>query len=281
MQTRPQCNLCFLRQCEEAARYLKLTQHQTHELKNRAEKLLQTLPDDAIPPLRASRVHALIREWSNNPDPYLHAKQRSTQHALSLYPELKQRLQQLADPLDGAIRLAIAGNIIDLGISATYDLEANIERVLSEPLAIDEMAQLKQAIADTNTILYLADNAGETVFDRLLIETLPIPVTYVVKGGPAINDATLKDAVEAGIDQSCTIIDQGAATLGTLLDECSSAFRDRFFDAPLVISKGMANYESLAHTRSRLFFLFQAKCEVIAEHLGVAHRGVIVMEDRL
>ncbi len=279
MQTRPQCNECFLRQSREAAQLLQLNADETLKLELAAKDLLAGLPVDSIPPLRASRVHALIRELSNNPDPYLEAKQQATQHALEFYPQLRQRLAHADDPLDSAIRLAIAGNIIDLGISSSYDLEESIERVLHAPLAIDHMARLKQSINRADSILYLADNAGETVLDRLLIETLPQPVTYVVKGGAAINDATHDDAIEAGIDQACEIIDQGAATLGTLLNECSADFRQRFNSAPLVIAKGMANYESLSHSRDGLFFLFQAKCTVIAQHLQIPERGIVVMED--
>lgn len=259
---------------------MHLSEVQTQQLQQAATALLAGLPEDAIPPLRASRVHALIRQWSHNPDPYREAKQQATQHALALYPQLQQRIQQAADPLDTAIRLAIAGNIIDLGISSSYDLDESIERLLTGPLAIDQMAALKQAIKHADSILYLADNAGETVLDRLLIETLPIPVTYVVKGGAAINDATHADAIEAGLAPACEIIDHGAATLGTLLDECSTDFCQRFYSAPLVIAKGMANYESLCHSRHRgLFFLFQAKCSVIADHLGIPMRGVVVLED--
>jgi len=128
-------------------------------------------------------------------------------------------------------------------------------------------------------VLYLADNAGETVLDRLLIEVLEPPVTYVVKGGPAVNDATREDAREAGLEGVCEIIDNGAPTLGTLLERCSPELRRRFAAADLVIAKGMANYESLSGSRKGLFFLLQAKCAVIASHLEVPERSLLVLED--
>ncbi|MET0092838.1 MAG: ARMT1-like domain-containing protein, partial [Sedimenticola sp.] len=106
-----------------------------------------------------------------------------------------------------------------------------------------------------------------------------IPVTYVVKGGPAVNDATLEDAQAAGLDRVCSVIDNGAAILGTLLDQCSPEFRELFEQAELIIAKGMANFESLSGSGKPLFFLLQAKCPVISEHLGVAEKSIVVLEE--
>lgn len=175
------------------------------------------------------------------------------------------------------MRLAIAGNIIDLGVSDQYDLEASIERVLVTEPAINHLAQLRQTLSQAKQVLFLADNAGETVMDRLLIEQLPCPVTYVVKGGPAVNDATREDAIDAGIEQVSELIDNGAATLGTLLGRCSDEFRQRFEEAELIISKGMANYESLNDSRPGIFFLLQAKCAVVAADLGVEEKSLVVL----
>lgn len=231
------------------------------------------------PPVRASRIHALVRAASGNPDPYRTAKAEATAHALSLYSSLRQRIDSAEDPVDLAVRIAIAGNIIDLGVADSYDLEASIERVISQPLAIDYMARLKQAVSEADELLFLADNAGETVMDRLLIETLNKPTTYVVKGGPAVNDATREDAIAAGLDELCTLIDNGAAILGTLFDQCAPALKQRFDSAALIIAKGMANYESLHGSRRGLFFLLQSKCAVVSAHLGVAEKSLIVLED--
>jgi uncharacterized protein with ATP-grasp and redox domains len=279
MKAQSECEQCFLRQADDAAQRLKLTETTRERMLTAVKQELANTATDVTPPVRASRVHAVVRQISNNNDPYREAKQQATEHALGLYEQLKHRIQLSADPLDTAVRLAIAGNIIDLGVASHYDLEASIEHVLHQPLAIDQMMQLKQAITDAKELLYLADNAGETVMDRLLIETIDKPVTYVVKGAPAVNDATREDAVAAGLDQVCEIIDNGAAILGTLLEQCNEALNQRFNSAELIIAKGMANYESLSGSRTGLFFLLQTKCAVIARHLGVAEKSIIVMED--
>ena len=280
MKSKPECDRCFMRQAENAARRMRLGEAQRQQLLDSVAEQLQQAPIDVPPPVRASRVHACVREHTHNPDPYLEAKQAATAHALTLYPRLKAMIAAADDPLDTAIRLAIAGNIIDLGVADEYDLEASIQRVLKLRPAIDQLDRLKSAIGQSATLLYLADNAGETVMDRLLIETMSKPVTYVVKGGPAVNDATRADAIAAGLHHCCEIIDNGAASLGTLLDQCSSNFVQRFNKAELIIAKGMANYESLAGTRSGLYFLLQAKCAVIADHLGVVEKSIIVLEDQ-
>jgi len=279
MKAQPECDLCFQRQARDAAARIGLSAERTETLLAEVRKELARIPGDVTPPVRASRIHSLVRELSGDPDPYRSAKQEATRHALSLYPRLRRLLEQADDPLDTAVRLAIAGNIIDLGVASEYDLEASIERVRAQPLTIDHTARLRTALKDAREVLYLADNAGETVLDRLLIEVLEPPVTYVVKGGPAVNDATREDALDAGLEGVCEIIDNGAATLGTLLEQCTPELRRRFAETDLVIAKGMANYESLSGSRSGLFFLLQAKCAVIGGHLGVAEGSLLVMED--
>ncbi|HEY0721335.1 MAG TPA: ARMT1-like domain-containing protein [Gammaproteobacteria bacterium] len=279
MLTQPECQHCFLRQALDAARRAGLDASASAALQMRVRLELATMAASMTPPERASRIHALVREVSGNQDPYRLAKQEATAHALALYPQLKQRIAHAADPIELAVRIAIAGNIIDLGVASEYDLEASIAQVLTQPLAIDHLARLKQAAREAGELLFLADNAGETVMDRLLIETLAKPTTYVVKGGAAVNDATRDDARAAGLDAVCTVIDNGAAILGTLFEQCRPELKQRFDRAPLIIAKGMANYESLHGSRQGLFFLLQSKCAVVAAHLGVAERSLIVMED--
>jgi uncharacterized protein with ATP-grasp and redox domains len=257
-----------------------MTPQATAALQQEVRAQLEAAPLATNPAITASALHALVRQRSGNADPYRQKKHEATAHALALYPRLRRLIDNATDPLETAVRLAIAGNIIDLGVAESYDLEASIERVLVLTPAIDDLPGLRKSVKSADNILFLADNAGETVLDRLLIETLERPVTYVVKGGPAVNDATREDAHAAGLDTLCEIIDNGAAAMGTLLDQCSEGFRQRFAQADLVIAKGMANFESLHGSRPGLFFLLQAKCEVVAEHLGVAEKSIIILENR-
>lgn len=276
MKTYLDCYPCFLRQALSAARRAGATQAQQRQVLLQTMDELAGLPDTATPPVMAARIHRQVRQLTRNDDPYREAKKLATRQALALYPGLKTRVQDSPDPLDTAVRIAIAGNIIDLGAAEDYDLESNLIQVLSRDMAIDDLEALRSALDKQTSVLYLADNAGETVFDRLLIETLDRPVTYVVKASPVINDATRDDAIDAGIDKVAEIIDNGSDAPGTLLDQCSKDFVKCFRKAGLIIAKGQANYESLSNEPAPLFFLLQAKCDVIARDLGVATGDIVL-----
>jgi uncharacterized protein with ATP-grasp and redox domains len=224
------------------------------------------------PPAMGQKIHRLIRKLTGVQDPYLQAKNRFNQLALKMYPELREQIQASADPFETAVRLAIAGNIIDLGVKsglAESQVEETIAQSLTEPLDMDALKEFRNATAQAKDILYLGDNAGEIVLDRLLIEQLPCEnITFVVKAGPIINDATMEDAEIAGLTDIVTVIDNGSDAPGTILESCSEAFRRRFDEADLVISKGQGNYETLSDVNKDVFFILRAKCPVIARHLG-------------
>jgi len=222
------------------------------------------------------QTHAIIREMTGIEDIYCQEKTQATQEALSLYNQLKDMISQSSDPFETAVRLSIAGNIIDFGALDGYDLNASIERVLQQPFALNDLEDLRAAVERAREILYLADNAGETVFDRLLIETIQKKVVYAIKEAPILNDATREDALAAGLGEVAQIISCGACSPGTLLEYCSPEFRKRFDNAELIISKGMGNYEALSDVRAPIFFLLQVKCDLVAGNLGVPKESIVV-----
>ena len=281
MKTYLDCYPCFLRQALNASRRAGATEAQQQQILHLTMQELAALPADTTPPRMAFNIHRQVCAQTQSSDPYRADKEQATRQALDLYPALKERVAASSNPLETAVRIAIAGNIIDLGVAESYDLQANLERVLTRELAINGLDALREALQQNPSILYLADNAGETVFDRVLIETLARPVTYVVKAAPIINDATLEDAVAAGIHRIAKIIDNGTHAPGTLLDQCSEEFLERFQQAELVIAKGQANYESLSLEPAPVFFLLQAKCSVIARDLGVATGDIILKQQEL
>jgi hypothetical protein len=125
-----------------------------------------------------------------------------------------------------------------------------------------------QAVAQARSILYLADNAGEIACDRLLIEQLPMErVTLAVRGAPVLNDATRADAQAVGLEAMVEVIDNGSDAPGTILDDCSPEFRDRFAESDMIIAKGQGNFESLSDQKGNLFFLFKVKCPMVAERI--------------
>ena len=171
-----------------------------------------------------------------------------------------------------AVRFAIAGNIIDFGVHSEIDdavIRDTLDRAVEAHISDHSLCEFKSAVELAADILYLGDNAGEIVFDRLLIEQLPCEkVTYAVRGKPIINDATFVDAQFAGITELVEVIDNGSDAPGTLLDDCSQEFRARFEEADLILSKGQGNYESLSDGTGNIVFLLMAKCPVIARDIG-------------
>ncbi len=278
MKTYLDCYPCFLRQALSASRRAGVGEARQLAVLRRVLDTLKSLPPGATPPEVAHQVHRMVRAESGVADPYRQAKEESTRQALAIYPRLKALVEQADDPLDTAIRLSIAGNIIDFGARESYDLWETVERVLHQPYALDDREKLREALSQADHLLYLGDNAGETVFDRLLIEVLPLPVIYAVKGGPVLNDATLEDALAAGLDEVATLIDTGADAAGTILSLCSDSFREAYEAAPLIIAKGQGNYETLSEAGPKVFCLLQVKCEVIARDLGVPVGSIVVKQ---
>lgn len=276
MRTYLECYPCVLRQGIEAARMSGATQAQEKSIVMEILKMLQDIEEGATPPVIGAKAHRLIREITGNQDPYKQVKVAATEKALGMLTELRSIINGSEDRLETALRLSIAGNIIDFGPNPNYDLWEIIDQVLTQDLAIDDTEILYQRLRKADKVLYLADNAGETVFDRLLIEELPKPVIYAVRGGAVLNDATMEDAVAAGIDQVAEVIDNGARVPGTILSQCSAAFQGIFNQAELIISKGMGNYETLSEINAPIFFLMRVKCPVIGTDVGAPKNSAVI-----
>lgn len=280
MQTYLDCYPCFLRQSIEAARKAGASQAQQYQVVLQVMDCLRRIPPGATPPEIGLEIHRLVREITGNPDPYLHVKKEATQRALQMLPKLREIRDGSSHKLETAIKLSIAGNIIDFGINKPFELWNEVERVLDQEMAVNDIGLLREKLEQAESILFLGDNAGETVFDRLLIETLPKTVAYVVKGGPVLNDATREDALAAGIDKAAEILDNGLQAPGTILPLSSPDFQDRFEEAELILAKGMGNYETLSEVSGPIFFLLQVKCPVIARDIGAKVGSTIMIKGK-
>ena len=272
------CFPCFLRQAIIALRLgTNDVSLQKAILKSTLEDIQRT--DTSKPPaFTTTFVHRKIRQMLGM-DPFKDIKSEYNQIALKLYPSLKTTIEKSTDPLWTSVRLAIAGNVIDFGIFTSVDIEGTISKALNSKIAVDDYNSLKDAVSYADEILYLTDNAGEIVFDRLLIETLiqfGKKVKAVVKGSPVINDSTMEDARESGLTKICEIMDNGSEAVGTILHWTSSTFQKTFKDAQLIISKGQANFETLIGTEKKLFFLFQSKCDVVSKELSLSTGSMLL-----
>ena len=272
MRTYFDCVPCFVRQVLDSVRMTTDDEQIQEKVLREALYLGSKMDLSQSPPAMAQKIHRFIREITGVKDPYLEVKNRFNKLALQMYPELKQQVETSADPLETAVRLAIAGNIIDFGVNSVVEqsqVEKAIAESLTEPLDMEAMEEFREATSQAEDILYLGDNTGEIVFDRLLIEQLPYEkITFAVKGGPILNDATMEDAQVVGLTDIVNVIDNGSDAPGTILESCSEAFRRRFDKSDLIIAKGQGNFETLCDVDKNLFFMLRPKCVVLARHLG-------------
>ncbi|MDI9401159.1 MAG: damage-control phosphatase ARMT1 family protein [Limisphaerales bacterium] len=234
-------------------------------------------------PLLSQWVYQEVRKQSGLDDPFLEVKRESNRMAWKHYSKWKEIILKSDTPLVNAARMAIAGNIIDYGVNAnldTDDIPALLEKSYEDPL-LGEVDEFLDTLREAKDILYLADNAGEIVFDRLFIELLNRDgITVVVKGGPAINDALMEDAQAARLQELCQVIDNGNDGPGTLLDYCSPEFVERFKKADMVIAKGQANYETLVGYPRSIYFLLKVKCPLVGTHIGSEVGSLVIHKNK-
>ena len=290
MRTYLDCIPCFYRQALDTARIAGADEIKQKQI---VDKISQLIPDfslEASPPEMGREIYNLVGKISGVKDPFKEIKENSNKLALKIYPKLKQEIESSEDRLLAAVRLSIIGNIIDYGAKNSLNVEEEINYLFQGNIIVYnensettfKYKKFKEALNKVDSIIYLADNAGEVVFDRLLIEELVKElgkeVIYVVKDKPIINDALIEDALFCGINRTAKVVSSGSDAPGTLLKYCSPEFIRIYQKAELIISKGQGNYEALSEEDKLIFFLFKAKCPVIAEDVGCNVRDMVLVD---
>ncbi len=230
----------------------------------------------------AKATNETICKVLNNPDPYKKAKERDNKFALSKLSEFKEIIEKSDNKFETAMRLAIAGNIMDSMASPNSDIPETFNYVLNSKFAIDHSKKLENQINKAKTILYLGDNAGEIVLDKLFIETINHPNLYfAVRGNPVINDATMEDANLVEMHKvTKKVISNGDNAPSTILKNVSDEFLEIYNKADVIISKGMGNFEGLLRNgNKKIFFLFMVKCDVIGEIINVKKKNFVVLQN--
>ncbi len=279
MNTRLECIPCFVRQAAEAVSLCVEDPAQREALLRRL--LLEVAQGDwtGSPPVMAQRLHRIIRRELGDSDPYRSIKERMNRAASEGLPVWRQAIARSSDPCEAVVRLAIGGNLLDSGAKTGLepeDLARRMHTILEMPLVGDPHA-LFRAAEQASCILYVTDNAGEIMLDRLLIEALPSEkITVAVRGQAVINDATLKDAEWAGLPELAPVITSGSDVPGTVLEECSEEFQHWHERADLVIAKGQGNYETLSETVKPTYFLLSVKCALVARHVGAPVGSLVI-----
>ncbi|MEW5692913.1 MAG: ARMT1-like domain-containing protein [Candidatus Hydrogenedentota bacterium] len=282
MKTYLDCIPCFFRQLLDAARIANVKAKKQKQIIDEFAKKIPKISLEASPPEIARVAYKLLKKLSSNDDPYKAIKQKSNRSALNHFRELKNKVNYSKDRLLAALKLAIAGNIIDFGVNPvrkSLNVDNELKRILKEKNksirknSIFHYREFLGTLKTAKNILYLADNAGEVVFDRILIEEIKriYPdknIYYVVKAKPIINDALFVDANVCGINNIAQIISNGIDAPGTILSLCSKNFKKIYKRVDMIISKGQGNFESLDERKKPVFFLFMVKCPVVSRETG-------------
>lgn len=211
-------------------------------------------------------------------DPYAEEKKKSNDISLQLYNGLRKEVIDSPHPFGMALRLSIAGNSMDYGAGSEFNIHDTIQKVLNSKFAIDHSLELEKRIKTAKKILYIGDNAGEIVFDKLFIEMMMHNhLTYAVRDSAVLNDVTQEDAHQVGMDLVADVISNGNNFPSTILSQCSPEFLRLYNEADLIISKGQGNLEGLINENDpRIFFLLMVKCDVVAEMLGVEKDSFVI-----
>jgi uncharacterized protein with ATP-grasp and redox domains len=287
MKVKYDCIECLTKQTITLATKLSDNEKTQHDIIGYGLKALSEQGFEATPPYITGLVYDYAKKLTGIVDPFETEKQEHNDIAIKLVKDLNlnETVNNSMDSFDTAVRLSIAGNIIDFSVGYDIDetlVNKSIKSSLEADLFGHQTSELEEAINQATNILFLSDNAGEIVFDQLLVSLLPTEkMKYAVKGGPIVNDATMEDAITVGMDKQVEVVSTGSSIQGTLLDYCDKAFNTIFDQADLIISKGQANYETLNHREDKnIFFLLRAKCECIAEEIGCKKDEFVIIKSK-
>ena len=281
MKLQDHCLICIYDQTKRVCELLHVNEAQAEAIDALAHQYIKALDMNQTPPHNAAPLYEAMAELLNVDDLYAEFKKESSEKAKAFLPLCKNKIENSQNKLFEATKTAVAGNVIDLAAVMLYDLEEELEKIYHTPFAIDDFKALEIQLARTQTLVYLADNAGEEIFDKLYIQTIKelyphIEVYYFVRGRPIINDLTFKDALASGMDEVAVIVDSGVPTPGLAMEFMNDKARALFEKAECIISKGMGNYECLGETKGLpIFFLFKVKCNVVAKAVGAQLGNII------
>jgi len=241
-----------------------------------AQELIRNFSADGMPPELGGEFHRMMSQHLGLSDPYAREKEQANTAMLQMFPALRDRVIQSKDPIATATRLCIAANMIDFGAPGGLKDTAPLQGLLEDSLNAtvrgfqsDPLSVFAAQCAQAQRILYICDNAGEIVADRLLVEQLPRGrVTVAVRSAPVLNDALLADAQLVGMPEVSTVITTGCADPGVPLYRASDAFLHAFHAADLIIAKGQGNFETLDDVAAPIWFLLCVKCDVVAGRLS-------------
>jgi len=285
MKVHYECAACFLRQSKEA---LDLATDDEDLKMDVTEELIKIVSENfrrgGVSNVIGTKIHRTIKNKTGNPDPYHKEREISNDIACEYIPMVEKIIEDDAS-LKNYLKVAIAGNVIDFGaLGLETDMESLIASTMQKEPAVDDSFELETELKKSETVLYLADNIGEIVMDKILISKLAdydVDITVALKAKPILNDACIEDALKIGLNQVSKLTTTGTDSIGIISEDVSQQFMDKFDESDMVIAKGLGNYEGLSEMDLKekpVFCLLNAKCKPVARDIGVEVGDNVVLK---
>lgn len=281
MKTYLECYPCIINQTLQAAKQNQLSEPVRKTILNNVLQFLQDLPADMSPPSINRRIQAMIRESTGLEDPYEKWKLHSNVEAMEVISEIRRRIREARDPFEAAVRYAIAGTVYDIEFAeAGGEIHREIEYAPQAKFGINHLKELRRDLRSARSVLYLADNAGEIAFDKLLVEVLREMITgeivFAVRDTPSLNNATLEDAEHVGLDSLVHLVSFSSDAPVIILEDIDPRMKHFVDQADLIIAKGQTHYESLNESPLNIYFLFKVTCGVVSRDLDAEMHQYVV-----
>lgn len=277
------CLPCIFRQTLEASRMVTDDEVLIKEILDEYAKLVPEMDLAKKGPMLSGMGQRIVKEKTGSKDPYGEFKRKHMELAQDIYPEVAEIIAESKEPLLDVLVIAAMGNAIDAGVSLDVDVAKQLKQAIEGGFVKDDFGLFKEKVNGADEVLIIGDNAGEAIFDKLLIKELQksdLRISYAYRAVPVLNDVTSQEIKEIGLDKLADrVLSSGVETPGTILAHTTEEFKKVYHQADLIISKGQGNFEGLSETEEDIFFLLKAKCGLVADMLGV-NKGDLVLELR-
>jgi uncharacterized protein with ATP-grasp and redox domains len=283
MKMQPECMLCLYNQSLRVTKVLECGRDCAESIMHEAARVISCVDMDATPPEAAALLYPAIAEVAGVSDIYAAKKVESTDRAMKIAPLMRERIEESANPVEAAIKVSVAGNVLDFATEKIYDFEEECEKIFESDFSVYHGKEILKRLENAKRVLIIGDNSAEHIFDALLAERISIDypetkISYAVRGRAIINDVTMAEATGTWLESYCEIVDSGVDTPGFLYERATEEMRELFDEADLILSKGMGNFECMdTMADERLFFLFKIKCPVVARRTGYAEGSLMVL----
>lgn len=277
MRADEMCRQCCKKKIKEYAEIYQVPGERKEEVIREAEQYLDRAPDAWSAPRMVTGVLELMKEVSGNADPYERVKRDYNLLLLNMEEQICRRIHEAEDAFRAALQFAVTGNYIDFGALAEVNedkLKELVEAYDQIALNPEELENLREELSRARNLLYITDNAGEIVMDKICIRILKelypgLEIKVLVRGEPVLNDATKEDAGLIGLDKIAEIISNESNVPATEYDQISDQAKDCIRDADLCIAKGQGNFEGLRECGYNIYYLFLCKCDLFVKRFQV------------